>query len=114
MKLRYMIDRVAVNSGVFPVSYEAVGVWVMGYGPGVDFDAFFLDSPKAREREEDVLWVINRLVEENIRFLPEDFLEYHLQSRSAYEGVFSEIVETEDFGSLAECGRTILKSLNPS
>ena len=114
MKLRYMIDQVAINPGEFPVKYEPVGVWVMGYGPGIDFDGFFRDTPNAKEREEDFLWVINRLVEEDIRSLPLDFLEYHLQSRSAYEGVFSEIVETEDFGSLAECGRTILKSLPTS
>ncbi|MGE4285136.1 MAG: hypothetical protein AB7F23_00820 [Phycisphaerae bacterium] len=43
--------------------------------------------------------------------LPADFLEYHRQSRSPYDGVFSEPVETEEYPSVTACGLTVLQSL---
>jgi hypothetical protein len=43
--------------------------------------------------------------------LPDDFLEYHRQSRSSYDGVFSEPVETEEYPSVNACGLAVLQSL---
>ena len=109
MKLRYMIDMILrEGKGGQPV-YEPVGVWVQGPGPGLDIEMFYLDSrdPKVLARKEDADWVINRLVENDATSLPDDFLEYHRESRSAYDGAFTAPEETERFASLEALGRNI-------
>lgn len=70
---------------------------------------FYLDSrdPKVLVRKEDADWVINRLVENDATSLPDDFLEYHRESRSAYDGAFTAPEETERFASLEALGRNI-------
>ena len=113
MKLRYMIDMILrEGKGGQPV-YEPVGVWVQGPGPGLDIEMFYLDSrdPKVLVRKEEADWVINRLVENDATSLPGDFLEYHRQSRSPYDGDFTEPAETERFASLEACGLVILDTL---
>lgn len=111
MKLRYMIDYVLRDSD--KPMYEPVGVWVQGPGPGLDVEMFYIESKDAlvAERKDEAMWVINRLVEYELTSLPEDFLEYHKASRSAYDGHFGEIVETEDFESIQECGQAVLKKI---
>ena len=42
-------------------------------------------------------FTINRLVENEIKTLPDNFLEYHQQQRSPYDGTFSEIFETAEY-----------------
>ncbi|QBG46057.1 hypothetical protein EGM51_01000 [Verrucomicrobia bacterium S94] len=111
MKLRYMID------SILPVpsksEYHPVGVWVQGFGAGLDIEMFYLDSkdPAILERREAADWVINRLVENDIRTLPDDFLEYHQQQRSPYDGTFSEISETSEYPSTTACGAALLASI---
>jgi len=113
MKQRYMIDMILRDDKSGQPVYEPVGVWVQGSGPGLDIEMFYIDSRDAKvlARKEEADWVINRLVENDITSLPEDFLEYHRQSRSPYDGAFSEIVETERFPSLEACGLAILNTL---
>lgn len=98
MKLRYMIDCVIRNRSGDNPRYEPVGVWVQGPGPGLDVEMFYIESndPAVEERRDAAMWVINRLVENEITSLPDDFMEYHRQSRSMYDGTFSEIVETDE------------------
>jgi len=113
MKLRYMIDMVLrEGKGETPV-YEPVGVWVQGPGPGLDIEMFYLDSrdPKVLVRKEEADWVIIRLVENDVTSLPDDLLEYHRQSRTSYDGAFTEPAETERFASLEACGLAILDTL---
>ena len=113
MKLRYMIDMVLnEGKGETPV-YEPVGVWVQGPGPGLDIEMFYLDSrdSKVLARKKAADWVINRLVENDATSLSDDFLEYHRQSRSHYDGAFTEPTETERFPSLEVCGLAILDTL---
>lgn len=110
MKLRYMTDMILrEDKGGHPV-YEPVGVWVQGPGPGLDIEMFYAESrdPQVLARKEEADGVINRLVEHEIANLPEDFLEYHRQSRTPYDGAFSEIRETERFSSAQACGRAVL------
>ncbi len=92
MKLRYMIDMILREDKSGQPSYEPVGVWVQGPGPGLDIEMFYIDShdPKVLARKDEANWVINRLVENDATGLPDDFLEYHRRSRSVYEGTFSE------------------------
>jgi hypothetical protein len=113
MKIRYMIDCIVESGGDEVPRFKPVGVWVQGSGPGLDIEMFYVEGKDERidERREAAEWVINRLVENNITSLPEDFLEYHRDSRSPYDGAFTEIVTSEQYGSLRECGRAILSHL---
>jgi len=113
MKLRYMIDMILREDKDGQPLYEPVGVWVQGPGPGLDIEMFYLDSrdPKVLARKEEADWVINHLVENDATSLPDDFLEYHRQSRSPYDGAFTEPAETERFASFEACGLAILDTL---
>ena len=107
MRLRYMIDHIRVGKSI-PPQYEAVGIWVQGFGPGLDIEMFYKDTKHAKEREQEVSWVINRLVDSGQTSLDAEFLEYHQNQRSPYDGVFSQIVETDSFTSMVLCARSIL------
>jgi hypothetical protein len=60
------------------------------------------------DAREEANWVINRLVENDIKSLPEDFLEYHRSTMSPYRGMRGEIVETENHATAEECASVIL------
>ena len=108
MRLRYMLEYALRDRDTNP-HYEPIGVWVQGPGPELDILMEYL--PGNDDFQEEADWVINRLVENDATSLPDDFLEYHRQSRSPYDGAFSEIVETERFASLEACGLAILDTL---
>lgn len=101
MKLRTMIDCVLREGKGGARWYEPVGVWVQGPGPGLDIEMLYIDSrdPKVLERKDEANWVLNRLVESCVTAIPDDFLEYHRQTRSPYDGVFTEITETDQYSS---------------
>lgn len=111
MKLRYMIDMILREGKDGQPVYEPVGVWVQGPGPGLDIEMFYIDSrdPKVLARKEEANWVINRLVENDVTTLPDDFLEYHRQSRSPYDGMFLEIMETSAYRSSEALREFVLK-----
>ena len=113
MKLRYMIDMILRGEKDGQPVYEPVGVWVQGPGPGIDIEMFYIDSrdPKVAQRKEAADWVINRLVENDATSLPDDFLEYHRQSRLPYDGAFLAITETDRFNSVESCGLAVLDTL---
>jgi hypothetical protein len=87
--------------------YEPIGVWVQGPGPGLDLVIEYL--PGNPEAQEDADWIINRLVENGVKLLPEDFLEYHQASFSPYCGIRGPVIETEEFASLEVCATNVLK-----
>ncbi len=109
MKLRYMVDCVLRHDEKGQTWYEPVGVWVQGPGQGLDIEMFYVESddPAILARKEEANWVLNRLVEDDITSLPENFLEYHRRTRSAYDGIFLEMVETAGHSSSEELGRTM-------
>lgn len=106
MRLRYMIEYALRDRDTSP-HYEPIGVWVQGPGPGLDIEMAYL--PGNDEYQEEADWVINRLVENDIKSLPDDFLEYHRSTISPYRGMRGEIVETEQYTSLVECVRLALQ-----
>ena len=114
MRLRYMIDMILRQGEGGQTAYEPVGVWVQGPGPGLDIEMSYLDGRNpailARKREAD--WVINRLVEADMAHLPDDVLEYHRQSRSPYDGAFSEIIETSRFETAEACIGAVIKNIS--
>jgi hypothetical protein len=111
MKLRHMVDCVLRHDENGRPWYEPVGVWVQGPGPGLHIEMFYIDSrnPAVLARKDEANWVLNRLVEADITSLPDDFLEYHRQTRSPYDGVFLETMETSEFLSSEEWRRFILE-----
>jgi len=111
MKLRYMIEY-ALRDGDRNTRYEPIGVWVQGPGPGLDIVMEYL--PGNDDPQEDADWVINRLVENDIKSLPDDFLEYHRAAMSPYRGMRGEIVETDEFATAEECARAVVSGLSAS
>jgi len=105
MKLRYMIEYV-LRERIREPHYDPVGIWVQGPGPGLDLVIEFL--PGNTEAREEAGWIINRLVENDIRTLPEDFLAYHQATFSPYRGMRGPVVETEEFDSAYACACSVL------
>jgi hypothetical protein len=109
MQLRYMIEYALRGCNTKHSRYEPIGVWVQGPGPGLDILMEYL--PGNEDYQDDANWVINRLVENDIRSLPEGFLEYHRETMSPYNGMRGEIVETEEFPSAEVCAAAVLNLL---
>lgn len=105
MKLKYMIEY-TLRDRIREPRYEPIGVWVQGPGPGLDLVIEFL--PGNADAEEDAQWVVNRLVEQGVRSLPDDFLAYHQGTLSQYRGMRGPVLETDKHFSAADCVKTIL------
>jgi len=114
MKYRYMVDCVLRHDENNRPWYEPVGVWVQGPGPGLDIEMFYIDSrnPAVLARKDEANWVLNRLVEADVTSLPDDFLEYHRQTRSPYNGAFLDVATLES-PSLESCASSILRGFSP-
>lgn len=110
MKLRYMIEYAMRELNTNP-HYEPIGIWVQGPGPGLDIIMQYLPGNDDYQEESD--WVINRLVENDIKLLPDDFLQYHQQTMSPYFGMRGEIVKTQDYMTAEECAKVVLKGISP-
>ncbi len=104
MKLRYMMEHAVRDRDTNP-RYEPIGVWVQGPGPGLDIVMEYL--PGNDDAQEEADWVINRLVEDDVKFLPDGFLEYHRATMSPYCGMRGEIVETEEYATAEECAKAV-------
>ncbi len=108
MRLRYMLEYALRDRETNP-HYEPVGVWVQGHGPGLDVVIEYLTGND--EFQEDADWIINRLVENDIKSLPEGFLEYHRETMSPYRGMRGEIVETEEYAMAEECAKVVCQMI---
>jgi len=104
MKLRYMIEYTLENG-----QYKPIGVWIQGPGPGLDVVIEFLPGNQAAAEDAD--WVLNRLVEQGATSLPEDFLEYHLETMSPYIGTRGPIQTTEDYDTAEEAAAAVLERI---
>lgn len=93
-------------------SYEPIGVWVQGPGPGLDLVVEFL--PGNEEAEENAMWVINRLVEAGVKSLQPDLLEYHMATLSPYHGIRGSIEEADEYPEGQACATAILDGLRAS
>ena len=108
MKLKYMIEYAMRESNTNP-HYESIAVWVQGPGPGLDIEMAYL--PGNEQYQEAADWIINRLVENDIKSLQEDFLEYHQATMSPYWGMRDHIIETEEYASMDECMKAVITIL---
>lgn len=108
MKLKYMIEY-ALRDRIRGPRYEPIGVWAQGPGPGLDLVIEFL--PGNADAEEDAQWIVNRLVEQGVRSLPDDFLAYHQGSLSQYRGMRGPVLETDKHSSAEACAKAALSNL---
>lgn len=108
MKLRYTIEHALRDRETSP-HYEPAGVWVQGPGPGLDILMVYL--PGNDDAAEEADWVINRLVENGIKTLADDFLEYHRATMSPYHGMRGEIMETDEYVTAEECANAIIRRI---
>ena len=109
MKLHYMIEY-ALRDRIREPRYEPVGIWVQGPGPGLDLVIEFL--PGNTEAREEAEWIVNRLVENDIRSLPDDFLACHQATLSSYRGMRGPVVETDECPSAEACARAVLHCMH--
>ena len=87
MKLRYFIDsRYDEKIGRF----LPIGIWI--HNP-VDGAVDFYYPDQESDEYWDAMWVINRLVESDLK-APPDFIEFH-QQQAGYRGMRSRIFEEE-------------------
>ncbi len=108
MKLRYMVEY-ALRDRIREPRYDPIGVWVQGPGPGLDLVIEFL--PGHAEAQEETEWVVNRLVENDVRSLPEDFLAYHQSTLSPYRGMRGAVFETDHYVSAEACTKSVLERI---
>ncbi len=99
----------ALRDRIHEPRYDPIGVWVQGPGPGLDLVIEFL--PGHAEAEENAEWVVNRLVENDVRSLPDDFLAYHQATMSPYRGMRGAPVEKDDFPSAEVCAQSVLEGI---
>lgn len=111
MKLRYMIEYV-LHDRIRKPLYKPIGVWVQGPGTGFDLVVEFL--PGNTEAREEADWIINRLVENDVRTLPEDFLAYLQSTLSPYRGMRGPVIETDEFPSTDACARLLIDKIAAS
>ena len=90
MKFHYMIEYKLVGG-----EYRPIGVWCLGEGSGLDLEIRML--PEYPDEQEAADWIINRIVESGVTHLDRSFLEYHRDTISPYDGMRSEIVETDRY-----------------
>ena len=108
MKLRYMVEY-TLRDRIREPRYDPIGVWVQGPGPGLDLVVEFL--PGHTEAREEAEWVVNRLVENDVQTLPEDFLEYYQSTLSPFRGMRGAVVETDEYTSAEACVRSVLERI---
>ena len=109
MRLKYMIEY-ALRDRIRDPRYEPIGVWVQGPGPGLDLVIEFL--PGNADAAEDAQWVVNRLVEQGVRSLPDDFLAYHHGTLSQYRGMRGPVIETDKYSSAEHSVRGLINRLS--
>lgn len=113
MKIRYMIDNVARGLEGDNPEYVPVGVWAHAPGTNrMDFAYIKSSASDVEYQRTHAHEVLNRIVKHYEGVIPEDFLEYHRMTRSMYDGVFSEIKETDEFDRPTALTASILRKIS--
>ncbi len=68
--------------------------------------------PRHTDAREEAEWIINRLVENDVRALPDDFPTYHQSTLSPYRCMRGPVVETDEYPSAEACERMVITKLN--
>ena len=107
MKIRYFIEYKRPD----PNKWEMIpiGVWAHGVDDRSAFEVGYL--PGYDDEEWDAQCVFNRIVEQGIRELPEDFLEQHREAMPVYLGSRTKIFETDKYASVTEAVSDLLEQI---
>lgn len=100
MKVRYIIEYLIISWN--PITYRPVGVWAHGGGRLV---------AKYRTGEIDLQTQANKGIAMLGDTIPEDILEYKIQTTSPYRSHFVSPVVTDRFSTPEECAETILREV---
>jgi hypothetical protein len=98
MRIRYFIEYKRPD----PNKWELIpiGVWAHGVDDRSAFEVGYIPGYDAEEW--DAQCVVNRIVEQGIRELPDDFLERHRGAVPVYIGSRTKVEETDKYGSVTE------------
>ena len=107
MSIRYFIEYALEGTDDAPV-WKPIGVWAQGQGPGLDVAMAYL--PGYEDLQEEADWVINRLVENDVKELAADFLDYH-QQNGGYQVMREAANVTEDYTGAEACAAGELRRL---
>jgi hypothetical protein len=107
MKIRYFIEYKRPDPNKW--EFIPIGVWAHGMDDRSAFDVGYL--PGYDDEEWDAQSVINRIVEQDIRELPADFLEQHRDAIPVYLGSRTTPIETDKYGSVTELVTDLLEHI---
>ncbi|HOC93353.1 MAG TPA: hypothetical protein PKH33_13440 [bacterium] len=107
MKIRYFIEYKRPDPNKW--EFIPIGVWAHGVD---DHSAFEVGYVQGFDAEDwDAQCVINRIVEQGIRELPEDFLERHRDAVPVYLGSRTKVFETDKYASVTELVNDLLEQI---
>jgi len=86
-----------------------IGVWAHGVDDRSAFEVGYV--PGFGAEEWDAQCVVNRIVEQGIKELPEDFLERHRDAVPVYLGSRTKAIETDKYGSVTELVNDLLEQI---
>ncbi|OQA84774.1 MAG: hypothetical protein BWY28_02825 [bacterium ADurb.Bin236] len=98
MKIRYIIEYKRPDPNKW--DFIPIGVWAHGVDDRSAFEVGYVSGFDAEEW--DAQCVVNRIVEQGIRELPEDFLERHRDAVPVYLGSRTIVFESDKYGSVTE------------
>lgn len=105
MKAEYCFEYALLVDGVGNYRYELAGIWA--FDPAtLDLDCLYL--PGYDDLEQRAMETVAGFVEFDIP-VPRDILERFQTGMSSYVGDLSNIFETDEFDTLPELSRTMLK-----
>jgi len=109
IEIKYMYDSVIVDLNATPPTFRTVGIWAYADGM-VDMEYIDDGTPEVAKRKADAIALLNRLkVRDYYGHLPEDFLEYHIETRSIYDGMFNGIWTSIAYDSPHQLCREMIK-----
>ena len=107
MRIRYFIEYKRPDPDKW--EFVPIGVWAHGVDDRSVFDVGY--APGYDAEEWDAQCVINRIVEQGIRELPENFLEQHREAIPIYLGSRTKVLETDKYGSVTELVEDIIEQI---
>jgi len=108
MRIRYFIEYKRPDPNKWDMI--PIGVWAHGVDDRSTFEVGYV--PGFDDEEWDAQSVINRIVEQGIRELPEDFLDRLRDTVPVYLGSRTKVFETEKYGNVTELVEDILYQIN--
>ncbi len=107
MRIRYFIEHKRPDPNKW--EFVPIGVWAHGVDDRSAFEVGYV--PGYDDEEWDAQCVINSIVEQGIRELPDDFLEQHREAVPVYLGSRTKVFETDKYGSVTEAVKDLVEQI---